>query len=39
MNENNGIVVMEKPDSISFKEISEILLKAHEQHRSFHVYG
>ncbi len=38
MTDNNGIVVMEKPDSISFKEISDVLLKAHEQHRKNGIY-
>ena len=33
MKDDRGIVVMEKPDDITFKDISELLQKAHEQHR------
>ena len=33
MTDNSGIVIMEKPDYISFKDISDVLQKAHEQHR------
>ena len=33
MPDGNGIVIMEKPDSITFKDISDVLRKAHEPHR------
>lgn len=38
MAESNGIVVMEKPDSITFRDISELLRKAHAQHEKNGIY-
>ncbi len=38
MTENTGIVVMEKPDYITYKDISDVLQKAHEQHRNHGIY-
>ncbi|MBQ2633781.1 MAG: GNAT family N-acetyltransferase [Oscillospiraceae bacterium] len=38
MAEKNGIVIMEKPESISFQAVSEVLRKAHEKLRADGVY-